>query len=149
MAPIQLTVQRPDFDTVHVTLQGSLDLARAYEFDEAIRRIERDAPGRVLVDLRALDFLDTTGLSRLVALRRRCRRTGAGSCSCAGSQAVQRLFAVTAMNEHFEVVGDPEESAATAERREPPARRRPRAVRRATSAQSKRATCSEASVTRR
>ena len=72
MAPIQLTVQHPDFDTVHVTLQGSLDLTRAYEFDEAIRRIERDAPGRVLVDLRALDFLDTTGLSRLVALRRRC-----------------------------------------------------------------------------
>ena len=28
--------------------------------------------------------------------------------------AVQRLFAVTAMNEHFEVVGDPAEPLATA-----------------------------------
>jgi hypothetical protein len=31
-----------------------------------------------------------------------------------GSQAVQRLFAATAMNEHFEVVRDPEELLATA-----------------------------------
>ena len=54
MAPIQLTVQRPDFDTVHVTLEGSLDLARAYDFDEAIRRIECDAPGRLLDDLRGI-----------------------------------------------------------------------------------------------
>ena len=32
MAPIQLTVQRPDFDTIHVALEGSLDLARARGF---------------------------------------------------------------------------------------------------------------------
>ena len=114
VAPIQLTVQHPDFDTVHITLQGSLDLARAYDFDEAIRRIERDAPGRVLLDLRGLEFLDTTGLSRLVALRRRCRRTGRRLVLVRGSQAVQRLFAVTAMNEHFEVVRDPAELLATA-----------------------------------
>ena len=114
VAPIQLTVQHPDFDTVHVALQGSLDLARAYEFDEAIRRIERDAPGRVLLDLRGLEFLDTTGLSRLVALRRRCRRTGRRLVLVRGSQAIQRLFSVTAMNEHFEVVRDPEELLATA-----------------------------------
>jgi anti-sigma B factor antagonist len=114
VAPIQLTVQRPDFDTIHVTVQGSLDLARAYEFDEAMRRIERDAPGRVLLDLRGLEFLDTTGLSRLVALRRRCRRTGRRLVLVRGSQAVQRLFAVTAMNEHFEVVRDPAELLATA-----------------------------------
>ena len=114
MAPIQLTVQRPDFDTIHVTLQGSLDLVRAYEFDEAMRRIERDAPGRVLIDLRGLEFLDTTGLSRLGALRRRCRRTGRRLVLVRGSQSVQRLFAVTAMNEHFEVVRDPAELLATA-----------------------------------
>ena len=108
MAPIQLTVQRPDFDTVHVTLEGSLDLIRAYEFDEAIRRIERDAPGRVLVDLRGLEFLDTTGLSRLVALRRRCRRTGRRLVLVRGSRAVQRLFQLTAVDEAFEIVNGPE-----------------------------------------
>ena len=114
VAPIQLTVQHPDFDTVHVTVEGSLDLARAYDFDDAMRRIERDAPGRLLLDLRALEFLDSTGLSRLVALRRRCRRTGRRLVLVRGPHAVQRLFAVTAMNEHFEVVRDPAELLATA-----------------------------------
>jgi anti-sigma B factor antagonist len=114
VAPLQLTVQHPDFDTVQVTIEGSLDLARAYDFDEAMRRIERDAPGRVLLDLRSLEFLDTTGLSRLVAMRRRCRRTGRRLVLVRGSLAVQRLFAVTAMNEHFEVVRDPAELLATA-----------------------------------
>jgi anti-sigma B factor antagonist len=114
VVPIQLTVQHPDFDTVQINLHGSLDLARAYDFDDAIRRIERDAPGRVILDLRGLEFLDTTGLSRLVALRRRCRRTGRRLVLVRGSHSVQRLFAVTAMNEHFEVVRDPAELLATA-----------------------------------
>ena len=112
--PLQLTVQHPDFDTVQVTVEGSLDLVRAYDFDDAMRRIERDAPGRVLVDLRGLDLLDSTGLSRLVALRRRCRHTGRRLVLVRGSMAVQRLFAVTSMNDHFEVVGDPAELLATA-----------------------------------
>ena len=114
MAPIQLTVQHPDFDTVQVTIEGSLDVARAYDFDDSMRRIERDAPGCVLLDLRGLEFLDSTGLSRLVALRRRCRRSGRRLVLVRGPHAVQRLFAVTAMNEHFEVVRDPEELLATA-----------------------------------
>ena len=114
MPPLQLTVQHPDFDTVQVTVEGSLDLVRAYDFDDAMRRIERDAPGRVLVDLRGLDLLDSTGLSRLVALRRRCRHTGRRLVLVRGSMAVQRFFAVTSMNDHFEVVGDPAELLATA-----------------------------------
>jgi anti-sigma B factor antagonist len=114
VAPLQLTVQHPDYDTVQVTIEGSLDVARAYDFDDSMRRIERDAPGCVLLDLRGLDFLDTTGLSRLVALRRRCRRGGRRLVLVRGSQAVQRLFAVTAMNEHFELVRDPAELLAIA-----------------------------------
>jgi len=43
VAPLQLTVQHPDFDTVQVTIEGSLDLARAYDFDDAMRRIDPDA----------------------------------------------------------------------------------------------------------
>jgi anti-sigma B factor antagonist len=114
VAPLQLTVQHPDFDTVQVIVEGSLDVARAYDFDDSMRRIERDAPGRVLLDLRGLAFIDTTGLARLVALRRRCRRGGRRLVLVRGSHAVQRLLAVTAMTEHFELVRDPAELLATA-----------------------------------
>lgn len=114
MPSIEITVQHPDFDTVHVTVQGSLDLARAYDFDDAMRRIERIAPGTVLLDLRSLEFLDTTGLSRLVAVRRRCRRTGRRLVLVRGPRAVQQLFAVTSVDEQFELVAHPSEVLAAA-----------------------------------
>jgi anti-sigma B factor antagonist len=112
--PIQFTVQHPDFDTVHIRLQGSLDLARAYDFDDEMRRIERSAPGRLLLDLRELDFLDTAGLSRLVAVRRRCRRAGRRLVLVRGSRSVQQLFALMSLDEQFELVGDPAELLAAA-----------------------------------
>ena len=113
MAPIQLTVQRPDDDTVHVIVQGALDLVRAYDFDDAMRRIERDAPGRLLLDLRPLEFLDTTGLSRLLAVQRRCRRARRRLVLVRGPLAVQRIFAMCS-DEQFELVGDPAEVVSAA-----------------------------------
>jgi len=109
---LQITVQHPDFDTVHVTVCGSLDLVRAYDFDDEMRRIERTAPGRLLIDLRELEFLDTTGLARLLAVRRRCRRAGRRLVLVRGSRGVQRLFAATSLEEQFELVGDPADLAA-------------------------------------
>ena len=106
MAPIQLTVQRPNDDTVHVIVHGALDLVRAYDFDDAMRRIERDAPARLLLDLRPLEFLDTTGLSRLLAVQRRCRRARRRLVLVRGPLAVQRIFAMCS-DEQFELVGDP------------------------------------------
>jgi anti-sigma B factor antagonist len=113
VTPIQLTVQRPDHDTVHVSVHGALDLVRAYDFDDAMRRIERDAPGRLLLDLRQLEFLDTTGLSRLLAVQRRCRRAGRRLVLVRGPLAVQRIFAMCSA-EQFESVGDPAEALSTA-----------------------------------
>ena len=113
MTPIQLTVQRPDTNTVHVTVYGALDLVRAYDFDDAMRRIERDAPGRLLLDLRQLEFLDTTGLSRVLAVRRRCRRSGRRLVLVRGPMAIQRMFTLYP-DEQFELVGDPAEALAGA-----------------------------------
>jgi anti-sigma B factor antagonist len=114
VTPIQLTVQRPDQDTVHVTIHGALDLIRAYDFDDAMRRIERTAPGRLLLDLRSLEFMDTTGLARIVAVRRRCRRNGRRLVIVRGSQTVHRIFAMSSDDEQFELVGDPSEALAIA-----------------------------------
>lgn len=113
MTPINLTVQRPDEDTLHVTVRGALDLVRAYEFDDAMRRIEREAHKRLLLDLRELEFLDTTGLARLLAVQRRCRRARRRLVLVRGPHAVQRIFALC-FDEQFELVGDPSEVMATA-----------------------------------
>ena len=114
MTHIDLTVQRPDEDTVHVTIHGALDLIRAYDFDDAMRRIERDSPSRMLLDLRPLEFLDTTGLARIFAVRRRCRRNGRRLILVRGPNVVQRLLAIALVDEQFVVVSDPAEVLASA-----------------------------------
>ena len=113
MAPLQLTVQHPDFDTVQVSIEGSLDLARAYDFDDAMRRIERDAPGRSSSTCAGWTSW-TPPASRAWSRSPAVPAHGAPARPGQGVVAVQRLFAVTAMNEHFEVVGDPAELLATA-----------------------------------
>jgi anti-anti-sigma factor len=100
-------------DTIQVSVVGVLDLARAYDFDDAMRRIERGAGRRLVLDLRGVEFIDTTGLARLLAVRRRCLRAGRRLVLVRGTRAVQQIFAVTAIDHQFEVVGDPAEALAT------------------------------------
>jgi anti-anti-sigma factor len=104
-----LTVQRPEEGVVEVALRGSLDLAHAYRFDGAIRPLEREATRCLVLDLRELDFLDSTGLARLVGARRRARRAGRRLVLVRGSRTIQRLFSLVALEEHFAFVGSPSE----------------------------------------
>jgi anti-sigma B factor antagonist len=106
MKGFELAVQRLESGPVHVRVRGALDLAHAYRFDDAMRRVERDGDHCIVVDLSELAFLDSTGIARLVALRRRARRSGRRLVLVRGPRAVQRLFSLAALTEHFEIVGD-------------------------------------------
>src|SRR3954447_5292368 len=88
---------------VRIALRGELDLAHAYTFDEELRRVEDAHPSTVVLDLRELAFLDSCGLARLLAARRRARRAGHRLVLVRGSAAVQRLLAFAAVEEAFEI----------------------------------------------
>jgi anti-anti-sigma factor len=103
----RLTVQHLDGGALHVAVHGAFDLQAAYEFDDAVRRIEDSGSPCVIVDLRDVHFLDSTGLARLVALRRRCRRDRRRLVLVRGRRAVHQLFAVAGVADQFEIVADP------------------------------------------
>jgi anti-anti-sigma factor len=98
---------------VRVALRGELDLEHAYTFDEELRRVEAARPPCLVIDLRELSFLDSCGLARLLAARRRARRERRRLVLVRGPAAVQRLFALTAVGEAFEIVGDVPAALAT------------------------------------
>jgi anti-sigma B factor antagonist len=98
--------------TVRIALHGELDLAHAYTFDEELRRVEAGRPVCVVLDLRELTFLDSCGLARLLAARRRARRAGHRLALVRGPAAIQRLFAIAAIDESFEMVSEPSEALA-------------------------------------
>jgi len=101
-----LMIEELDAGAVRIALRGELDLAHAYTFDEELRRVEESRPAVVVLDLRDLRFLDSCGLARLLAARRRARRGGHRLVVVRGPKAVQRLFALAAVDEAFEMVDE-------------------------------------------
>ena len=99
-----LTIEPLTGGAVRVALRGELDLEHAYTFDEEMRRVEGARPPCLVLDLRGLSFLDSSGLARLLAVNRRARRERRRLLLVRGPAAVQRLMAITAVGQHFETV---------------------------------------------
>ena len=74
--PLGITIESLAPDTVCVSLSGELDFSRAYTFDEEIRRLESQKPDQIVLDLRKLNFIDSAGLGRVLAVQRRATRAG-------------------------------------------------------------------------
>ena len=105
--PLGITIESLAPDTVCVELSGELDFSRAYTFDEEMRRLEAQKPNSIVLDLRKLNFLDSAGLGRVLAIQRRATRDGRRLVVVRGCRAVERLFALTALDLRLEMVSDP------------------------------------------
>ena len=108
MDALGITIDRLGQEAVTVALSGELDCSRAYTFDEEMRRLETQQPGTIVLDLRELDFVDSAGLGRVLALQRRARRDGRRLVVVRGCRAVERLFALAALDSQLEIVSDPQ-----------------------------------------
>ena len=62
----------------------------------------------LVIDLRELDFLDSTGLRLLLQLHSDCRRDGCSLGLVPGGRAIRKLFAVTGTDAHFAFVAPPD-----------------------------------------
>ncbi|HEY3772463.1 MAG TPA: STAS domain-containing protein [Solirubrobacteraceae bacterium] len=80
---------------VILSLDGELDLSTAPEFERELVRALGEDPGRVLVDLSQLAFMDSTGLELIVRAGHDAQLAGIELCLRGGSRQVQRLFELT------------------------------------------------------
>ena len=66
-APGSIAIERlTDAQGVVVALHGELDLATARELELHLREIEATHPGRLVIDLTDLEFMDSTGLAVMI-----------------------------------------------------------------------------------
>lgn len=79
-----------------VNLAGELDLASADALEDEVRKLRADGFELVVVDLRGVEFLDSTGLRTLLSLRNAAKREGRRLVLVPGPRQVQRLFELTA-----------------------------------------------------
>lgn len=106
MALLELKMDEDDA-AVRLALTGELDISSAPVLEEALGRIEAGEPEVLLVDLRQLEFMDSTGLRTLVGANQRARAQGRRLAIVRGPEQVDRIFSVTRLDERFEIVDDP------------------------------------------
>lgn len=96
-------------NAMHVSLSGDLDLSTAKQAEQAIEDAERAGRDMVVVDLRGLSFMDSTGLRVIVSADKRAGRSNRRLVIVQGPAAVRRVFEITRLGERLEIVDTPEE----------------------------------------
>jgi anti-anti-sigma factor len=81
---------------------GDLDIASADVLDAAVRDVRVRGFEHVVIDLRGLRFVDSSGLRVLLNLRNAAERDGHRLTLVAGRRAVQRIFELTATRDVFD-----------------------------------------------
>lgn len=94
-------------DQLLVSLAGELDLVNAPRWEQELNAIEADSPATLILDLRGITFIDSTGLRAVIGADQRARSAGRRLVVVRGAQAVDRLFAVTQLDQRLEIVDDP------------------------------------------
>ena len=93
-------------DRVYVELAGELDLATAPKLEDELKRVEESGPALIVLDLRPLSFMDSSGLRALLAADARAREAGRRLVLVRGDERVQRVLKITRLDERLEIVDD-------------------------------------------
>jgi anti-sigma B factor antagonist len=92
-----------------IAVSGELDLASSPSLEAELERASGTDSELLVIDLRRLEFMDSTGLSVIVKAHQRLAEEGRGLYLVRGSQQVQRLLDLTGVAERIELADTPEE----------------------------------------
>jgi anti-anti-sigma factor len=92
--------------TAHLFLAGEFDLASEREFRELLDEVRSNRFSTVVLDLRDVTFIDSTGLRLLIGEWERSRRDGFDLVFVKGSEAVQSVLEVTGLENMLPIVDD-------------------------------------------
>jgi anti-sigma B factor antagonist len=97
-------------EAVVVAPTGEIDLATVDAVREQILAARGEA-SRVVLDLRGVDFLDSTGLRLIVEAQRDAEQEGWALVVVRAREPVQRLLDIAGLSSRLTVVDDPAEAA--------------------------------------
>jgi anti-sigma B factor antagonist len=104
------TVQlQPRSDAVLIAVSGELDIASAPELEQMLDQIQPELTKLVIVDLRELEFMDSTGLSIIVGAHQRLSEHGCELTLIKGPPQVQRLLDLTGVADRLRFGSEPSE----------------------------------------
>jgi anti-sigma B factor antagonist len=107
--PGELTIdERREDGTVILGFAGELDIATAGAVEAAVDRARAGDLERLVLDLRELEFLDSTGIQAVLRADLASREDPFELVVVRGPRAVERLFSLLDLRERLTVVDDPD-----------------------------------------
>lgn len=105
MLDVQWTTTRDDGETT-VALSGELDVAGCAAVAEELERAESEAPARLVLDLRRLGFIDSSGLRVLMGAHGRAQAAERELRVLVAAGTVARAIELTKLDEVLPIVTD-------------------------------------------
>ncbi len=93
-----------DEEGVRITLEGELDISTAPELEAALHEAADESADPCVLDLRALTFMDSSGLRTILSANNAARRDGWTLRLVAGPRAVQRVFEICGVSSSLRFV---------------------------------------------
>jgi anti-anti-sigma factor len=91
---------------VRLSVLGELDIATAPQLNHALAGAQADA-ALVILDLRELEFMDSSGANLIAAASGRARQAGGRLVVVRGPVQVERVFALVGLDRQLELVDHP------------------------------------------
>jgi anti-sigma B factor antagonist len=98
-----LHVERRDSAAI-LRVSGELDITGADVLETGVNELAGDSPEVVVIDLRKVSFMDSTGLRSLLRARARGSEDGWSLKLIRGPEPVHRVLELTRMDEIFDFV---------------------------------------------
>jgi anti-anti-sigma factor len=98
-----------------VAASGELDLRTSPVLEERLERVWGTDAELVILDMRQVEFMDSTGLRVLLGAHQRANETGRRFALVRGAEQVERVLTLTGVRDMLTVVDAPEELLAAGE----------------------------------
>jgi anti-sigma B factor antagonist len=92
-----------DGDASWVRPIGELDLDTAPLLEQELARVREAGADRIVLDMRRLAFMDSTGLRLVIRWDTAARDEGFAFAIVPGGEVVQRVFRLTGLHDHIPV----------------------------------------------
>ncbi len=102
--PFRCEIEDAGRGAARVVPTGELDMSTVRELETSLRDAHAAGFRRLVVDLRGLEFMDSTGLTLLTRWSIAAELDGYELALIAGADRIQRLFDITGLAPHFEFV---------------------------------------------
>lgn len=103
-APNELIIEVNNTDQATIVApQGEIDLGRSPGLRTRLGEIIAEKPGRIIIDLSGVTYMDSSGVATLVEALQQCRSINASLTLCAMQDRVRSIFEIARLDMVFTI----------------------------------------------